>query len=111
MYIPRAFQETRAEAIHDLIRAHSFGLLVSRQGETMEASHLPFLLDDGRGLHGTLVGHMARANPQWQALQEGAEALVIFSGPHAYISPSWYEIHPSVPTWNYATVHAYGTPR
>jgi transcriptional regulator len=99
------------EAIHDLIRAHSFGILVSRQRETVEASHLPFLLEAARGPLGTLVGHLARANPQWQTLQEGAEAMVIFPGPHAYISPSWYELHPSVPTWNYVAVHAYGIPR
>src|SRR5206468_2683175 len=60
---------------------------------------------------GTLLSHMARANDQWQDFARGAEALVIFQGHHTYISPSWYEIHPSVPTWNYMVVHAYGTPR
>jgi transcriptional regulator len=63
------------------------------------------------GEHGTLVGHMARANRQWQDFGEAGEALVIFQGDHGYVSPSWYETHPSVPTWNYLAVHAYGFPR
>jgi transcriptional regulator len=97
--------------LHALIREHSFGTLVSHDGPGLQASHLPFLLDPERGPHGTLVGHMARANPQWQSFRGEAQALVIFQGPHAYISPSWYAIELSVPTWNYVTVHAYGVPR
>jgi transcriptional regulator len=62
------------------------------------------------GAHGTLISHMARANPQWQHFASGGEALAIFHGPHSYISPSWYQTAPAVPTWNYATVHAYGAP-
>src|SRR3981189_1385300 len=72
------------------------------------ATHLPFLLDAGRGPYGTLMAHMARANLQWKTFNGEQEALVIFQGPHAYISPSWYEVELSVPTWNYAAVHAYG---
>src|SRR5262249_46348042 len=74
-------------------------------------SHLPFMIRPADGVHGLLIAHMARANTQWHSLATGAEALVIFQGDHAYISPSWYQSHPSVPTWNYATVHVYGTPR
>ena len=108
MYIPTAFAETDRGKLHDFITAHSFGLLVStRQGEPF-ASHLPFLLERGAGPRGTLVGHMARANPQWQDL-DGQQVLAVFSGPHAYVSPSWYATAPAVPTWNYAAVHVYGT--
>ena len=72
------------------------------------ASHLPLLLDRAAGPHGALVGHMARANPQWRDL-DGQPVLAVFSGPHAYVSPSWYEAEGVVPTWNYVAVHATGT--
>ena len=72
---------------------------------------MPVLHEPGRGKHGTLVSHMARANPQWQHFENGQEVLVIFTGPHAYISPAWYATAPAVPTWNYTAVHAYGVPR
>ncbi len=110
MYIPKAFEETRPEVLHALIRENSFGLLVSQESGEIVASHLPFLFEPERGPYGTLVGHMARANPQWRSFRNGAEVLAIFSGPHAYISPSWYEETLAVPTWNYAAVHAYGVP-
>jgi transcriptional regulator len=110
VYIPKAFEETRPEVLQALIRQNSFGILVSQENGELVASHLPFLFEPERGPHGTLMGHMARANPQWRSFREGAEALAIFSGPHGYISPSWYEDELSVPTWNYAAVHAYGVP-
>ncbi len=113
MYIPAAFRETRLDVLHELIRTHSFATLVSlvADGELC-ATHMPFLLDDSRGPSGTLVGHMARANPHWQAFSKPPEleSLVIFQGPHAYISPAWYVSESSVPTWNYTAVHAYGIP-
>jgi transcriptional regulator len=93
------------------MEAHSFATLVTRGERGLTASHLPFLLDREAGAHGTLLAHMARANDQWREFGDGAEALVIFQGEHGYISPAWYEVHPSVPTWNYAAAHAYGTPR
>jgi transcriptional regulator len=99
------------ETLHAHIRQHSFGILVSAQAGRLEASHLPLLLEAERGSLGTLLGHMARANGQWRSLEAEGEVLVIFPGPHAYISPSWYETHPSVPTWNYTAVHACGTLR
>src|SRR6266545_5827323 len=111
MYIPNSFREDDRSLLHDLMRQHNFGILVTQRDGTPFATHLPFLLDAERGPHGTLLAHMARANPQWRDFAAGGEALVIFQGPHAYISPSWYETHPSVPTWNYAVVHAYGIPR
>src|SRR5687768_16599374 len=111
MYIPEHFRESSPEVLHDLIRRYSFGTLVSQvEGEPF-ATHLPFLLEAGRGAHGTLRAHMARANPHWQSLQESATALVIFQGPHAYVSPSWYATPVAVPTWNYAAIHAYGRAR
>jgi transcriptional regulator len=75
------------------------------------ASHLPFLIDPGRGASGTLIAHMARANAQWQHFTNGKPVLAMFRGPHAYISPAWYATHPAVPTWNYIAVHAYGVPK
>ena len=89
---------------------YSFATLVTSVNEPM-ASHLPFLLDSRRGPFGTLRGHLARANPQWQSFNATSDALVIFQGPHAYISPSWYQNKMNVPTWNYVAIHAYGKPR
>ncbi len=111
MYIPDAFREADQTTLHQVIRDHSFATLVSHSAGALFASHLPLLLDAARGDRGTLRGHMARANPQWRDFNDGAEVLAIFHGPHAYISPSWYETHPAVPTWNYVAVHAYGIPR
>ena len=110
MYIPAAFREDRLEVLHAHIREHSFGTLISQVSGELFATHLPFLLDAARGPKGTLLGHMARANPHWRAFQPGVESLVIFHGPHAYISPRWYVSEQSVPTWNYTVVHVYGTP-
>ena len=100
--------EDRAE-LAAFMRSHSFCLLVTGAGGELAASHLPCLVEE-RGEKLVLVMHMARANPQWQAFFDD-HALVVFSGPHAYVSPRWYERAPAVPTWNYAAVHAYGVPR
>ena len=107
MYIPAAFQQTDKTKLHDFIEANSFGLLVSTHGGEPFATHLPFLLERDAGPHGCLVGHVARANPQWHGL-DGQTVLAVFSGPHAYVSPTWYEAENVVPTWNYVAVHAYG---
>jgi len=104
MYIPSAMKMASINQAHDLIREYSFGAIIS---ESMEASHLPFILNENEGEMGTLYCHFARANPQWRQL-ENKEALVIFNGPHAYISPTWYASKPAVPTWNYAAAHIYG---
>jgi transcriptional regulator len=115
MYIPAWFRIDDLDPLHDLMERFSFATLVTQtpgaERPAPFATHLPFVLERGQGAYGTLRAHMARANPQWRAFAEGGEALVIFQGPHAYISPSWYEKHPSVPTWNYTVVHAYGVPR
>lgn len=111
MYLPAQFAPPSPAAVHDLIEAHAFGMLIAAgpDGET-EASHLPFLLDRGKGPHGTLLCHVARANPIWQDL-DGKPVLAVFSGPHGYISPLWYKTTPAVPTWNYMVAHARGQAR
>lgn len=111
MYIPQHFREGRLDVLHALVREQSFATLVSHVEGELVATHLPLLLDAECGPNGTLLGHMARANPQWRGFTGGAEALAIFQGPHAYVSPSWYEAQPAVPTWNYVAVHACGAPR
>jgi transcriptional regulator len=111
MYIPNAFRIEELPAIHELMRRHSFATLVSVTEGAPFASHIPLLLDPSCGAYGTLRGHVARGNPQWRHFDSGAELLAIFHGPHAYVSPSWYETELSVPTWNYTTVHAYGSAR
>jgi transcriptional regulator len=107
VYIPAAFAESDTAKLHEFIRRSSFAVLTSQGEDGLIASHLPLLLDADAGPHGHLLGHMARANPQWRDLW--GEVLAIFSGPHAYVSPSWYEEGGTVPTWNYVAVHAYGS--
>jgi transcriptional regulator len=107
MYVPAAFAERDLARLHDFIELYSFGLLVSQVDALPFATHLPFLLDRKAGPYGALIGHVARANPQWREAG-GQTVLAIFSGPHTYISPSWYEAEQVVPTWNYTAVHAYG---
>ncbi len=116
MYVPDLFALEDREAVFALMRRFDFALVVSAPGGAVTASHLPILLDETRGENGTLCAHMARANPQWRdfaALAEaGQEVMVVFSGPHAYVSPRWYgHAGKAVPTWNYMAVHAYGPPR
>jgi len=110
MYVPPAFAEKNLETLHALIEDHGFAMLVSNGPAGLVATHLPIMIDRARGTQGTLVAHLARANPHARDL-DGADVLAIFQGPHGYISPSWYGQHPSVPTWNYAAVHAYGRAR
>lgn len=110
MYIPAAFQETDPSTLRALMERYSFATLVSQSGEGPLASHLPLLLESDPEPFGRLIGHMARPNPQWQS-GAGQRVLVIFQGPHAYVSPTWYEAQNVVPTWNYAAVHAYGVLR
>jgi len=110
VYLPPAFTEARPAVLIAHIEEHNFGLLVSHGTEGLVASHIPFLVErDGERLR--LLGHLARQNPQVEDLRRGGEVLTIFSGPHAYISPRWYEDGPAVPTWNYVDVHAYGPVR
>jgi transcriptional regulator len=108
LYTPNHFRGSDADALA-LIREHSFATLITSTGTEPLITHLPLLWEVG-GDHGVLLGHMARANPHWQAFAQG-RTIAVFHGPHAYISPSWYaEPSQNVPTWNYATVHAHGMP-
>ena len=109
------FREDRVDVKHALIRAHPFGAMVTPGAEGLVANQFPFVVDAGASPLGTLRAHMARANGQWKDLDGSQEALVIFQGPYAYITPAWYpakaETGKVVPTWNYAIVHAHGRPR
>lgn len=107
MYLPKRFQETDRGRIERFMQQNSFAVLVSVEGGTPVATHLPLELETGAADEKYLRGHLARANSQWRTLQPEAEALAIFTGPHAYISPRWYH-QLNVPTWNYIAVHAYG---
>ena len=112
MYNPAAFKEDDTASLHQLMADTRLAILVTHDENGLQASHLPLLLSSEQGLNGTLFGHLARANPQWRALQNGAEAMVIFPGADAYVSPAFYpakaEHGKVVPTWNYVAVHAYG---
>jgi transcriptional regulator len=116
MYTPRSFAETDLPTLFDYLDAHPLGILVSTTADKLAATHMPFLLDRSAGSHGTLLGHMARANAQSKLESSTVtNALVIFTGPDAYITPDWYatkrETGRVVPTWNYVAVHVYGTLR
>jgi transcriptional regulator len=114
MYVQQKFQETRLDVLHALMREYPLGAIVTMQASGIEANHMPFHLDMSAAPYGVLRGHMPRGNPMWKETT-GSETLVIFQGPQAYITPSWYpskHAHgQAVPTWNYAVVHAYGAPR
>lgn len=112
MYLPELFAETRPEELRRIIRENPLGMLVIHTQSGLEAHHLPFVLEEGRGPSGTLIAHVARANSVWQKVRSGGAVLVVFRGAQGYISPSWYpskhEHHRHVPTWNYEIVHAHG---
>ena len=116
MYIPKDFVLTDSDEIRAVLRDYAFAVLVTAvDGAAPVATHLPVMFDAPAGPKGTLLAHMARANPHWHDLERlrdvGGEAMVIFQGAHAYVSPRWYSAGPAVPTWNYVAVHAYGAPR
>jgi transcriptional regulator len=113
MYQPRVFREEEPARLHDLVDRYSFGvLLVALPTGEIDIAHLPMLLDRDVGGKARLRMHLATANPIWRAALAAGRATVVFSGPHGYVSASWYETPTEqVPTWNYAVVHAHGTPR
>jgi transcriptional regulator len=104
MYKPRYAENTDVKSIREFVKQNGFGIIVSQSNQKLMASHIPleFAPDESK-----LLGHVSRANPQWKSFDDGSEVLTIFSGPHAYISSSWYD-HENVPTWNYIAVHIHG---
>jgi transcriptional regulator len=110
-YVPPLFKVEERRTLVDFIEAHAFGTLVSTGPAGLSVSHVPFLVEAAEDGPLTLLVHFARSNPHWQELEAASEVLAIFRGPHAYVSPTWYENHPSVPTWNYTVVHAHGRAR
>ena len=110
MYIPKDNRVPLATA-QALLARYDFGALVTLDGGAPVATHLPFLYRPEPGPLGTLSAHLARANPQAKALESSPPVLLIVHGPHGYVSPSWYSVHPSVPTWNYVAVHVSGRAR
>jgi transcriptional regulator len=112
MYNPTQFREADVPTIHAAIRAAGLATLVTTSPDGLLATPLPLLLDPEPAPYGALLGHVARANPQWQRSAPDVDGLAMFQGPDAYITPSWYETKRAtgkvVPTWNYVAVHAYG---
>lgn len=111
MYVPEAFAVDDIPRLQDFMEQFNFATLVTGRAGELIASHIPFLLDRSVEPRGALRAHIAIRNPQLKDLQDGSQALVIFQGPHTYISPSWYVNPENVPTWNYTAVHAYGAPK
>jgi transcriptional regulator len=113
VYVPAHFNEDRIEVLHEFIRTTGLVTLVSMTADGMIASHAPLMLEPDPAPYGTLIGHLAKANPHARAADPGVQTLVIFQGPDGYITPSYYaakkEHGKVVPTWNYTAVHAYGT--
>ncbi|WP_284946996.1 FMN-binding negative transcriptional regulator [Acidisoma cladoniae] len=112
MYVPPHFREDRLDVLHEAMAAAPFASLVTIGTDGLDATPLPLLLDPDAGPYGTLIGHVARGNPQWRTASAEHEALAIFGGPDSYITPSWYETKrltgKVVPTWNYVAIHARG---
>ncbi len=109
IYTPRHFEMSDRAAVARLMHDHPFATLITPVAPEPMISHVPLLLIAGCEPHGTLIGHMARANPHWRSAS-GVESIAVFHGPHAYVSPAWYDVpSQAVPTWNYAVVHASGT--
>ena len=110
LYVPPLFRVEDRDAMVKLMQENAFATLVTSGAQGLQVSHIPFVVER-EGERVRLLGHVARANAQWQELEAAREVMAIFQGPHAYISPSWYVNHPAVPTWNYAVVHAHGSAR
>ena len=108
MYIPHYYKNENLEEIKDFISQNAFAILVSQVDGNPWASHIPLELNHKKEGKGKLVGHLAKANPQWRSFTDNQKVLAIFNGPHSYVSSSWYK-EEEVPTWNYIAVHIYGT--
>ena len=111
LYVPPAFRLEDPDRLFEFIEQNAFATLVSSGTDGLQVSHIPFVAERDSSGKVRLLGHVARANAQWQALEAASQVMAIFHGPHAYVSPGWYQQHPAVPTWNYAVVHAHGNAR
>jgi transcriptional regulator len=111
MYVPKAFAVDDLARLQDFMEEFNFATVVTQRDGELTASHIPFLLDRSVEPYGALRAHVAIRNPQLEDFRSGSQALVIFQGPHTYVSPSWYVKPENVPTWNYTVVHAYGAPK
>lgn len=110
MYVPRHFAVDDRARIDELVQSYPLALLVTVLDGEIEATHVPVVFDPGRGPHGAARFHLAGANPTARALDGARDAMLVFTGPQAYVSPDWYENEHLVPTWNYAAVHVWGKP-
>jgi len=108
MYIPQHYKNENHAEIREFLRQNAFGILVNQTNGKLWATHIPLELDVNESRKEVLYGHISKENPQWESFASDNKVLVVFSGPHTYISPSWYD-HENVPTWNYIAVHVYGT--
>jgi len=108
MYIPEQYKNDNEQEIRDFLQKNSFGILVNQTDGKLWATHIPLELDINENGKQVLNGHLSKENPQWKSFASDTQILAIFSGPHSYISASWYD-HENVPTWNYIAVHVYGT--
>jgi transcriptional regulator len=111
MYIRSSQWPKSDHDVLEVMQRHMFAMMVTASADGLVATHLPFVIDAGRGERGTLFAHMAQANPQSALIGSDEDTLVVFSGPHGYISPSWYRDRATAPTWNYIAVHCYGRTR
>ena len=107
MYTPKHYEVTDRSTMLEFMQSNSFGILFSHTGDEPMATHLPFIIDQEVGEQGLILGHMAKANRQWR-YADGQQVLVVFHGPHTYVSPTWYQAEDTVPTWDYVAVHATG---
>jgi len=110
LYIPKYFEINDLSLIKEFLNSYGFGLFINNVQEDLTATHLPFFYEANEGDKGTLYTHVARNNPQWQSLIPDKKVLAVFSGPHGYVSPSWYSSNPAVPTWDYIAMHIYAYP-
>ena len=107
MYTPKHYEVTDRSKMLEFMKSNNFGILFSHTGGEPMATHLPFIIEEESGEQGLILGHMARANRQWR-YADGQQVLVVFHGPHTYVSPTWYQAEDTVPTWDYVAVHATG---
>lgn len=107
MYIPDLYKNEDKEAIRTFLKANAFGILINQTNGKLWATHIPLELEINKEGEEVLMGHISKENPQWTAFESDNQVLAVFTGPHSYISSSWYD-HENVPTWNYSAVHIYG---